>query len=261
VNTRRGFALLAVLWVITALAAVVGLGMGTLRVGAQVSANRLLLTRGRWGAEACLAIAQARGTAHRLQDTGTIDLGRGTRCAWRVDDPTAQLNVNTAAPSALERLGAGLGVSAAVVDTLLRHRPYDDTAGVRDALGADSVLQSFLTVTGPGTVNANAASPMVLLALPGLGLEAVERLAEHRRLERPLSDLDQLASVVIGGRAEFLAHYADLAGLLTFAPSQLLLTATGWVDGAGGPTGLHSTIEILVVPLPERLAVVRRRMW
>ncbi|MGH7530061.1 MAG: hypothetical protein ACREMN_06730, partial [Gemmatimonadales bacterium] len=70
--------------------------------------------------------------------------------------------------------------------------------------------------------------------------------------------LDELAgSLSPPSRAALLARYADLARLTTFAPQQLIVAATGWVDGERP----RSTIELVVVPLPERLAVVRRRMW
>ncbi|HEX4561616.1 MAG TPA: hypothetical protein VH113_07260 [Gemmatimonadales bacterium] len=259
--TRQGFALLAVLWVIVALASIVGLGVGATRLGQTTSANRLLLTRGHWAAEACSAIVESRWVNHRFTDTATIDLGRGARCGWRVDDPTARLNVNTAPVVILESLAHELGVSRAVVDTLVAHRPYQDTAQVHAALTSDPRLQLFLTVDGPGTINVNAASPEILMAIPGLGPEAAAALAAGRRFGHPIGSLDQLASNAPGERPALFAHYADLAGLLTFAPPQLLLTASGWVGGLGSPSGLHATSEDLAVPLPDRLAVIRRRLW
>ena len=257
---RRGFALLAVLWVVAALAAIVGLGLGALRTGAQGSVNRLQLTRGRWAADACLAIAEARWAGHRFTDTATVDLGRGTRCAWRADDPTAQLNVNTASPTLLKAVARQIGVSSQVVDTLLAHRPFQDTAEVRGLLMADSSLLPLLTTDGAGSINLNAAPPGIIMSIPGLSAEVVEQLRQHARYGAPISSLDQLASLVPGTRPELLAHYADLASTVTFAPSQLLITARGWV-GEDGPQGLHATIEILAVPLPDRLAVIRRRLW
>jgi hypothetical protein len=49
-----------------------------------------------------------------------------------------------------------------------------------------------------------------------------------------------------------------LARLLTFAAPQYVLTARGWVGR--DPDHLAATIEQLVVPLAERLAVVRQRV-
>jgi hypothetical protein len=259
-TSRDGFALLAVLWVVAALTAIVGLGLGALRIGALGSANRLELTRGRWAAEACLAIAEARWAGHRFTDAATVDLGRKTRCAWRADDPSARVSVNTASPTLLYAVARQFGSPLQLVDTLLAHRPYQDTAQVRAALVADGSLLSLLTTDGPGSINLNDSPPAIILAIPGLGAEAVNQIREHVRLGSPISSLDQLATLVPGTRPELLAHYADLAAIVTFAPSQLLITSRGWV-GEDAPRGLHSTIEILSVPLPDRLAVIRRRLW
>lgn len=254
--SRRGFALLAVLWVIAALAGIVGLGVGVVRVESYVSSNRLRLERAHWASEACLAIAEARWVDHHLTDTGTIGLGRATSCRWRVDDPTARLNANTVPGSML--VSAGFPKPAA--ESLDAHRPYQDTAQVRSVLGADTALMPLVTVDGPGTINVNAASARVLVAIPGMGAEAVEQLAEHARLGRPISSLDQLVSATPGARSALLAHYAELSSLITFTPAQYVVTSTGWV-GDDGPAGLHATTEELVVPLPDRLAVIRRRLW
>src|SRR5437763_1728769 len=78
-RSRRGFALIAVLWVITALAALLGVALATTRLGTLTTRNRVLLARDRWAAEACLAIAAARWADHQLADTATIELGRSTR--------------------------------------------------------------------------------------------------------------------------------------------------------------------------------------
>ncbi len=249
---RRGFALIAVLWVLTALTAVVGLSLAATRLGQQVTGNRVALTRGRWAAEACLAIVAARWTQGKLRDTTTVDLGRETRCGWWVEDPTAGLNVNTTDSETLDRLFSIVG-SRWSVDSLVRARPFESLEQV-----GDSAVLPFLSIDGPGTVNLSAAPPQVLLALPGMTPEAVDRLVSRRGLSRPYTSLDALAAKLSpSARALLLAHYADLARSTTFSPPQLVVTATGWVDGQLP----RATIEVVVVPLPERLAVVRRRMW
>lgn len=264
-GAARGFALIAVLWVIVALSAVVGLAAASARLGEQTSLNRLTLTRGRWAAAACLALAQARWAQHRLADTATVDLGRGTRCAWRLTDVTARLNVNTADP---EVLGAVLCPGAHVpcaLDTVLRRRavqPFTVLAQVVALPGVDSTSLALLTAQGPGTVNANAAPPALLLDFSGLTPEALAALADARAVGRPLPTLDALAAGLSpAGRAALLAHYGALARQLTFTSPEYALTALGWVQGDGGPEGLHATLWVLVVPLPDRLAVVQQRLW
>jgi hypothetical protein len=245
---RRGFALLTVLWLITALSAVVGLELATTRLGQRTTLNRIALTRGRWAAEACLAIVQARWTQHRLADTATIDLGRGTDCRWRIEDPTARINVNTAEREVLDLV-------APHADSIIARRRMRLLADLSEMPGLDPVL---VTIDGPGTVNLAAAPRPVLLALPGLSPEAVERLLARRAMGRPVGSLDELAGLLSPtGRDALLAHYAELARLATFAAPQLKITADGGVRGEPA----RSTIAIVVVPLPERLAVIRRQMW
>ncbi|MGH7676108.1 MAG: hypothetical protein ACREMV_12630 [Gemmatimonadales bacterium] len=265
---RGGFALLAVLWTITALAAVVGLAMASTRLGQQAAVNRILLARGRWAAEACLAIAQARWSQAKLADTATIDLGRETQCAWRLEDPTAGINVNTAEREVVERLLSVVSGQSSVVDSFVRtvlearrRTPLYDVSQLATFPGHDARWTPFFSVDGPGTVNASAAPGPVLAALPGMTPEAVERVLVRRALGRPVASLDELLADVSGpARAALLARYADLARLVTFTSPQLRLTGTGWV-AASGRDSLRATVELLVVPLPERLAVIRRRMW
>jgi len=260
----RGFALIAVLWTVTALAGIVGLAVGAARLGQQTSLNRLALTRGRWAAEACLAIAQARWVQHRLADTATEDLGRGTRCTWELTDPTARLNVNTADAIELTALLCGSRAAGCPGDSIVARRraqPFADLEEVAGVPGVDTTALASLTVDGPGSVNANAAAPAVLLALPGLTPEAIGRLAESHAVGRPIASLDALVTAVSSAAsAPLLAHYADLSRELTFAAPVYLLTARGWVEGIGARDRLAAVTELMIVPLPDRLAIVRRRL-
>jgi len=248
----HGFALITVLWLVVVLASLVALGLAGTRLGQQTTANRVLLTRARWAAEACAAIAQARWSQHARLDTGTIDLGRETRCRWRFDDPTTRVNVNTVDREVLSRL---IGDSlAGLIITRRQGAPFESNQEL-------AAVDTMLSVEGPGTINANVASARILLALPGLGPEAVERLESGRLVGRPISSLDALAGAVsLGARSMMLEHYADLARVLTFSAPQLLLTGRGWVGSSPDPEALVASIELLVVPLPERLAVIRRRV-
>jgi len=248
---ERGFALITALWLIALLSAIVGLEIATARLGQQTSLNRITLTRGRWAAEGCLAIVQGRRGARRLADTATIDLGDNTWCSWHVDDPGARINVNTADPDVLTRAIAD-SVLARKVDATRRAAPFVSVEQL-------PIRYRFLfTVDGPGTINLNGASGAVLSMLPGLTGEAVERICSRRNVGRQVTSLDELGSLLAPpARAELLEHYADLARIATFRPSQLVVTAHGWVDGSAP----RATIEIVAVPLQDRLAVVRRRMW
>ncbi len=264
--SARGFALLAVLWTLAAVSGAVAVTMTALSVGNGATRNRVLLSRGRWAAEACLAIAAARRAEGRASETATIDLGRGTTCTWRVDDPAARLNVNFVDRSVLARFleGAGLRTDsvAAVVDAVVAQRSASPLRSVEQLAAVPGFPASVLplvTVDGPGRVNPSAASGAVLQALPGMTAEAVDLLLTRRAQGRPVASLDLLAGLLSpAGRETLLASYADLAALLVFASPALLLTADGWVDSRGAAP--HAVIELLVVPLPDRLAIVRRRM-
>lgn len=254
---QSGFALITVLWLITALSALVGLSLAATRVGNQASTNRVVLARGRWAAEACLSITQARWREHHLADTSTIDLGRGTRCTWGVSDPSARVNLNSADPELLR----GLGLSESFVRMLLERRRQgmiDDLGQVSAITGFDPTWTDRITVTGSGAVNLASASRQVLLALPGLTPEAVQLITYRRSVGRPVTSLD---AVVVDlsppARAALMNRYADLASLTTFAAPQLVVRAVGWVEGFTP----RATVEEITVPLPERLAVVARRMW
>lgn len=253
----RGFALLTVLWLVTALSLVVGLSMGAARTGSQTTTNRLVLARSRWAAEACLAIVQARWGQHRLADSGAVGLGRGTRCSWTVDDPSTRVNLNVADREVLETLG----FSAMFVEALLERRrfgPLDDVDQAAELPGFDSTLTPLVTVAGTGTVNLASASRRVLLALPGLSSEAADRILYRRATRRPLESLAALAADLSPtAREHLMTRYDDLRQLASFAAPQLVLCANGWVEGYRP----RAVIELTVVPLPERLAVVARRMW
>jgi type II secretory pathway component PulK len=263
---RRGFALLAVLWTLAAVTLAVGGTLAALQDGARASRNRILLARGRWAAEACLAIAGARWEAGRWADSATIDLGRTTRCAWHAQDPAARLNLNTADPTVLQRLFLSVGMpveqASALLDSVLVHRrvaPFASPEQLRDVAAVPDALLALLTVDGSGSVNANAAAPQVLAALPGLGAEAIEVIVSRRASGRPLSSLDGLVAALSPvARAALLSEYAALARLLVFSPAQLTVEAAGWV--AVDSTAPRATIEVVVVPLPARLAVIRRQL-
>src|SRR4029077_6324095 len=58
--TQRGFALLAVLWTLTAITAVAGATLAAVRLGGATTRNRVLLARAAWARESCIEILQAR---------------------------------------------------------------------------------------------------------------------------------------------------------------------------------------------------------
>src|SRR5690348_1987897 len=100
--TQRGFALLAVLWTLTAITAVAGATLAAVRLGGTTTRNRVLLARAAWARESCIEILQARYAQYAsVRRLDTVDLGRGTWCAASFEDPSSKLNINLADRAAL----------------------------------------------------------------------------------------------------------------------------------------------------------------
>jgi type II secretory pathway component PulK len=261
---RRGLVLIAVLWIVTVLGVTVGGLSRWLRTEERAATNRRSLVRGRWAAEACIAIAKARW-ADGAPTALPVSLGRGVYCTWHLDDPGLRLNVNRAAPGVLAGMLTQCGASpdsavawAARVRERRAERRFETVAEVQDVAPLCACALAMLTVEGRGQVSASAAS-QVLLALPGLSVEAVRLLEGRRAQGNPVASLDELAQLLSPtARAALLDHYAELSGVLGFQPDQLVLRAEGWV---GAESDLHATIEEVVVPQREALATIARRVW
>lgn len=244
--TRRGFALLAVLWLIVALAAVGGVSVAGARLGVATTRNHVLLARADWAREACVEILRARYVQHPdLRTLDTVDLGRGTWCTATVEDPGAKLNLNEASR---EHLVAVL--SAPLADSVIAHRPYVDLSQI-----AANGLERLLTTRGSGQININAAPREVLAAVPGLTSEAVSVILGRRAMGGRLTSADELAaSISPSARNVLYAEYQDFLRAATFAPGQLVVVVVGGVRD----TRLVVRETLTAVPLPERLAIVRR---
>lgn len=254
---RRGFALLAVLWVLTALTVLTGVALGVARTGWQTTRNRMLLARAGWAREACVEILLARYAQDpTVRRVDTVDLGRGTWCVAVLEDPAAKLNVNVAET---ENLLSVVGRQSSVVDSIHRFRREGPIYDLRQVPGLDSTLAArlapFLTTRGTGAINVNAAPREVLATLPGMTEEAISLLAWRRQDRRPLSSAEELAGALSpSARARFLANYAEFVRHAVFAPQQLLAVVDGGVRG----TALTARAMLTVVSASGRLAVIRR---
>ena len=257
--SRRGFALLAVLWVLTAVTALVGTGMVVARLGAETTRNRVFLVRAEWAREACGEILLARFAADpSTHEVPPVDLGRGTWCRASLDDPAARLNLNTADRAALVNLFSTLGVAPALADSVIELRRNAPIYDVRQIDGVDSVgaayLARFVTTRGTGVINVNAAPAEVLRTLPGITEEGVALLI-RRRDGRRISSADEVAGALSrSSRAMLLNNYAEFVRVAVFGTPQLIATLEGGVRG----TPIVARATLTVVPVPGRLAVVRR---
>ncbi len=266
-RTRRGFALLAVLWLVAALGIVTAVGIAAGRMGAGATRNRILLARSAWAREACVAILMARFAEDsatdlaglRMRTLPPVDLGRGTWCEARIEDPGARIHLNQADSATLERLFQSPEQASALLDWRRRHGPLADVAELRFVAGFDSTTAARVadrtTTRGSGAVNLNLASREVLAAVAGLPEEAIELALSRRQVGRPVASLDELLALLSRPSQQVILQ--DYTGWLTrvrFTPAQLSASVTGGVSG----THIMSTVVLTLVPVPGRLALIRR---
>jgi type II secretory pathway component PulK len=257
---RRGFAMLATLWLLAALTALVGVALATSRVGWMTTRNRVLLARAEWAREACVEILLARYAQRAsAQSVDTVDLGRGTWCRASLEDPAARIDVNTADRPTLERLLSVVSPHASVIDSILAIRRRGRIYDLAQIPGVDSTalagLRPLLTTRGSGVVNVNAASRKVLATLPGMSEEGIALVLARRELGRPVRSADDLgAQLSRVGRATLYANYQDFVLRAVVAPPRLVATIEGGVMG----TPLVARATLTLVPVPGRLAVIRR---
>lgn len=91
----------------------------------------------------------------------------------------------------------------------------------------------FLTLSGTGRVNLNAADRPVLLALPGMTTEAAEVLVRMRRQGRRLASVDELPGLLSSAaRDELVAEMARLRFRVALETRDLEVRSTGWIEGA-----------------------------
>jgi general secretion pathway protein K len=283
-TTRRGFALLAALWVITALTVLGGTAVAVARTGSATTRNRMLLARAAWARETCVEILLARfADDPSIGGLETIDLGRSGWCRATLADPAAQLNVNLADRSALVRvLSAVSHRQPAVVDSLVdalldwrdpdtlprpngletpenRNGPLAAVTELRYVRGFDDTLVArlarVLTTRGTGTINLNAASTAVLGTVPGITDEAVELIVRRRQAGQPVRNAEELTGLLsAAGRATLYASYPEFVRTATFARAQLAAVVEGGVHG----TPLVARVTLTTMPVAGRLAVIRR---
>jgi type II secretory pathway component PulK len=280
--THRGFALLAVLWAITAVTVLAGAAVTVARLGSAATRNRVWLARASWARQACVEILLARyAQTPAVRRIDRVDLGRGIWCAVSVEDPSAKLNVNLAdrpaLVSVLETVVRRGSAVDSLVDALLdwrdrdtvprpfgeesaanRNGPLADVAELRYVRGfGDSLvahLSSLLTTRGTGAINVNAAPRAVLAAVPGIGAEGVEILLGQRGIHL-VTNADAFVGLLSpASRTTLLGSYPEFVRTAVFAPPQFVAVVTGGVGG----TPITASVTLTLVPVAGRLAVIRR---
>ena len=272
---RRGFALLAVLWLLLGIGTLLASEVGPLRIGARASRNRLLLREAGWARDGCLALMLA-----RLDRPGTplfVDstlLGRTFWCRAVVTDPAGRIDINLAGEQALR---ATLGADS-LSDAVLDWRDPDDTRRPRGAESAeyrgrsgprnaplqdvlelrlvrgleewtDERLHAYFTVEGGDLLNVNVAPVELLQALGMPGTDAL-RLRELRTQGWRANSLDDLRRSGIGTPPL-------IASLARFDSGDLVLE----VEGVAGAPPLRAWARAIVRRTEAGIVVVRAEIW
>jgi len=291
---RRGFALIAVLWLLAALSMLAGGSLAVARSGLTASRNRILLAREAWAREACVEIllgryAKAgaevplsRKLAGLTSSLDSVGLGRETWCSAKLEDPSTRINLNLADPATISALLRNDSLADALLDwrdadAIPRHSgaeaawyrshhrieprnaPLASLDELRLVRGFDSLtvgrLALLLTVRGNGAVNPNIASIPVLRAALDLPEDAVAVLAQYRSQGQPVHSLDEFLGMLSAPtRRQLASRYQELQQRLSFTPGELTALVTGRV----GESPLRADLVMTLVPLPDRLAVIRR---
>lgn len=123
--------------------------------------------------------------------------------------------------------------------------------------GVDPALDTLLGVES-GRIFFARAPLAVIAGLPGVGEEALARIAERRARGLEAVELLALAAALSPeARASLVARYAELTRLTSPEPDAWIATSSG--RDRGSP--VTAVIEARLVRAGTRAAVVRRRSW
>lgn len=269
---RRGFALVAALWLLVAAAGVAAALEAVSVAERRAAANVQAMAQAHWAARGAIAHALARmdrvlahtgragGVASTLLgETRYIIAGRTVRV--RTDDARARLNVNRAQASRLATLFGAIGLrpdaAARLANEIIAWRT---TRAARPAAGPGGspfappgrplgeldelamlpaapprvyrLVAPYLTVHGDGRVNVNLAPREVLRSLPGVDSAAAAAIVA-RRTTAPFHNAFEVAAALGSeSRARLQRQFGAFVDMAAFAPRELVLTAT--VDGLQG---------------------------
>lgn len=283
---RRGFALLTTLWLIVAAATVVTVALSNARIEQQAAMNRLILSRAMWSRDACVAVLQDQfDFANPLRGVDSIDLGRGSWCRATVEDPSARLDINHADARELSRVLGSDSLADAIIDwrdaddtarplgaeadyylgqrrPLPPNQPFGDLQELRLVRGLERFntdsLAGELTVNGRGVVNASRADARVIASLPGLLPSDARALESARSMGWTPRSLDEVLERLGGTRRQELQPWVpELQTRMSFRTEEVVIHVEGGVRGSV----VRSRATLRAVPLPERLAIVRRVTW
>jgi hypothetical protein len=121
----------------------------------------------------------------------------------------------------------------------------------------DSALDATFDVE-PARLDLSHASPAALASLPGFTDDAIARVLDARREGAASVDLLAISErLTRAARDSLRTHFTELAERTTPAPAAWLLTCRA----SDGQPAVTVVLELLIVPVDGRFAVVRRRTW
>ncbi len=228
--------------------------------GLEHARARLAVLAARW---------QATGDPWSRLDSALLDTTRlgEARYAVRLRDASSALHLNQATEDELRRLFTALRVDAGEADRLAqaimdwrdaddlhrgrgaerdhyeragaailpRNGPFRSEAELLAVRGMTRELygqvRPFLTLLGTGQVNLHMADRPVLLALPGMGEQAVAVLQRFRRQGRRLANVADLGRELSGrAQREFEAALPSLLARTTLETREMEVRSVAWVE-------------------------------
>jgi len=245
-NDRRGgFALIAVLWLVVALAILLSTGLRPVRLAAAAAENRMSRTRARWAARAC-------GPAPTSE---SVALGAATWCSIEPLDWDDRINPNRVDSLGLLRaLGDSVRVASILdwidTDDIQRAsgaeaRWYRERSRIGprnapilavaelgrvrgfEAMGVDTLERRF-AVRGDGSVPPDRASASVLSSISALSDSDVGRLIAVRSARGPFESVEEISLTL--GLDPTVDEFRQLVRRLSIRPNASTVRARGWTD-------------------------------
>jgi type II secretory pathway component PulK len=266
---RRGYALLAVLWILVGVGSLVAITSVAARDAITSSHNRIALETARWTAAACQASirdAIGQAIAESSEEWGrvaeivqTVPLGAGLTCRTDARAVGARIDINTSDRASLRQAFRLLGMQEGAADSataavIARRRiaVFDDVRELleveelRDLSQVDSVFD-----VEPGPVALSHAPPMVLALLPGFTERTVREVIDARERGAPIEGFGVLGTLLSPEEPEAAA---EMPALVVFTPS-------AWTITVRSTTGVPKVTVAIEVRLARTAGVVGPTRW
>src|SRR6266516_2968029 len=235
VSDRRGFALLAALWLLVAFS-IAGLALSASGRSRRLAAANL--------SEATAAQAAAAGGLDQLRQRLAMRLDAVAGSAldpWHGVDSVMPDTLALGAERVLVRAhdtgAARDAYLAAGARMLPRNGPFQSLAELLGVRGMSASLfervRPHLTLLGSGQINVNLADRPVLLALPGMTEEAVAVLLRYRRQNRTVGLIaDVQRDLSPAARRELAAALPTLLARTTTETREVEVNSEAWLPGS-----------------------------